>query len=58
MSTLPDEGPGLPRPAVEDGRELHGLECVVAVTILAPSHSHVTVDADDARPAATGRRAR
>jgi hypothetical protein len=58
MSTLPDEGPGLPHPAVEDVHELHGLECVVAVPILAPSHSHVTVDADDARPAATGRRAR
>ena len=53
MSTLPDEAPGLPHTAVEDGRELHGLECVVAVTILAPSHTHVAVDADDARAAAT-----
>jgi hypothetical protein len=58
MSTLLDEGPGLPNPAVQDGRELHGLECVGAVPILPPSHTHVTVDADDARPAATGRRAR
>jgi hypothetical protein len=47
MSTLPDEGPGLPHTVVEDGRDLRGLVCAVAVTILPPSHTHVTVDADD-----------
>ena len=57
MPTLPDEAPGLPNPAVEAGRELHELECVIAVTILAPSHTHVAVDANDTDAAATGRRA-
>jgi len=47
MSTLPDAGPGLPHTIVEDGRDLRGLVCAVAVTILAASHARVTVDADD-----------
>ena len=58
MSTLPGECPGLPNTAVVDVREPHEFECVIAVTILAPSHTHVTVDANDTRAAATGRHSR
>ena len=58
MSTLPGECPGLPNAIAEDVREPHGLECVIAVTIPAPSHTHVTVDANDTRAAATGRHSR
>ena len=53
--TLPGECPGLPNTVAQDVREPLGLECVIAVTSPAGSHTHVTVDANDTDAAATGR---
>jgi len=58
MPTLADADPGLPNTVAEDVREPRGLECITAVTIPAPSHTHVTVGANDTRAAATGRHSR